>query len=254
VSTLTSRVLAALAVAAGAAVLVAPRPVAVAGGLLLGFVLPGTALLGALFPRRTLSPAEQTVLAPALSMGVLITTGLAGHGLGLRLDRLTWTVATVGVTLVAVVVAQLRGRWSAPDEPAPHQPRPDVRRLVRQALPLALVAAVLGGSGWLSFDTSRSSHDTVVTALSATPSGPVNAAGNRTVRVTASGLLAGEGPYTVRVTGTARTPTVERTVAVTAAGTWTAALSMPGGQRMTVNLYRSGDTTAYRTLSVSAVE
>ena len=253
-STRTARLLLALAVAAGAAVLFAPRPLAVAGGLLLGFVLPGTALLGALFRRRTLSPVEQSVLAPALSMAVLIVAGLVGHVAGLRIDRLAWTGATVGVTLVAVVAARLLGRRAPAAGPPDRLPRPTGRQLLRQVLPLALVAAVLGGASWLSFDTSRDSHDTVVTALSATPSGPVNAAGNRTVRVSASGLQAGDGPYQVRVTGTARTPTVERTVAVTGDGTWTAALSMPGGQRMTVSLYRAGDTTAFRTLSVSAVE
>jgi hypothetical protein len=212
-------------------------------------------------------------------------------------------VATVGVTLAAVVAARLPGRRepaAAPaggqlravgekrtrvavgertvrlpvhdaaeantvvmsmvpvPEPGDRQAAPEERagrrRLLRQFLPLVLCAAVLGGASWLSFHTSRATHDTVVTALSAKPSGPVNAAGNRTVVVTATGLLAGDGPYTVRATGTAGTTTVERTVAVTGDGTWSAALNLPAAQRMTVNLYRSGDTTAYRTLSLSAVE
>lgn len=296
-----SRVLAGLAVAAGAAVLFAPRVLAVAGGLLLGFVLPGMALLGVLFRRRALSAVERAVLTPALSMGVLIVAGLAMHVAGLRIDRLAWTVATVGVTLAAVVAARVlrrrtpdgAGTRSGPGEqpvrveagehtvrlPAPAMAEASTvvmsvvpavleeegqraaahdrarrRRLLRQFLPLAMVAAVLAGASWLSFDTSRAMHDTVVTELSATPPGPVDAAGNRRVRVSASGLLADEGPYTVTVTGPSGTATVKRTVAVTGDGTWSATLSMPGAQRMTVSLYRSGDTTAYRTLSVSAVD
>jgi hypothetical protein len=126
--------------------------------------------------------------------------------------------------------------------------------LLRQFLPLVVVAAVLGGASWLSFATSRDTHDTTVTALSAAPSGPVGGNGNRTVRVAASGLLAADGPYTVRVSGPAGTTTLERTVAVNGDGTWTEALSLPGAQRLTVNLYRSGDTTAYRTLFISAVD
>jgi hypothetical protein len=282
-----SRVLAALAVVCGAAVLFAPRPFAVVGGLLLGFVLPGMALLGVLFRRRALTTVERAVLTPALSMGVLIVAGLLIHVTGLRIDRLAWTVATVVVTVAAVITARLlparRVRAvQTVGAPVPPPPAPPLapsgmaeantvvmsvvplvtttdreqtpRRLLRQFLPLVLVAVVLGGAGWLSFDTSRDTHHTVVTTLSAAPPGPVDSAGNRTVRVSATGLLAADGPYTVRVTGSAATATVERTVAVTGDGTWSEALNLPGAQRLTVNLYRSGDTTAYRTLFISAVD
>jgi hypothetical protein len=114
--------------------------------------------------------------------------------------------------------------------------------------------AVLGGASWLSFTTSRATHDTVVTALSATPSGPADASGNRTVRVAASGLLAADGPYRITVTIPSGATTVQRTVPVTEAGTWRAFLRLPAAQRLTVSLYRAGDTTAYRTLAISAVD
>ncbi|MEU8234865.1 hypothetical protein AB0C12_35180 [Actinoplanes sp. NPDC048967] len=304
-SILLSRVVAGLAVAAGAAVLFAPQALAIAGGLLLGFVLPGMALLGVLFRRRALTAVERTVLTPALSMGVLIVAGLAIHVVGLRIDRLAWTVATVGVTLAAVLATWLlpprrvRAADSAEPQPRPvgeklvrigvgdHTVRlplngmaeantvvmsivPAVleadeqraaaeekarrRRLLRQFLPLVAVAAVLAGASWLSFTTSRATHDTVVTALSATPPGPVNAAGNRTVRVSATGLVASDGPYSLSVTGPSGAATVKRTVPVTGDGTWSEALSLPGAQRMRVSLYRFGDTTAYRTLYISAVD
>ena len=311
-SVLLSRVVAALAVAAGAAVLFAPQALAIAGGLLLGFVLPGMALLGVLFRRRALTAVERTVLTPALSMGVLIVAGLAIHVVGLRIDRLAWTVATVGVTLAAVLATRLlpprrvRAADSAEPQPRPvgeklvrigvgentvrlplnglaeantvaqantvvmsivpavleedeqraaaEEEKARRRRLLRQFLPLVAVAAVLAGASWLSFTTSRATHDTVVTALSATPSGPVNAAGNRTVRVSATGLVASDGPYTLSVTGPSGAATVKRTVSVTGDGTWSEALSLPGAQRMRVSLYRYGDTTAYRTLYLSAVD
>jgi hypothetical protein len=128
------------------------------------------------------------------------------------------------------------------------------RRLTWQFLPLVLVAGVLAGASWLSFDTSRATHDTVVTQLSATPPGRVNAAGNRTVRVSATGLVAAEGPYTVSVTGPSGAATVKRTVEVNEDGTWSETLSVPAAQRMTVGLFRWGDTTAYRTLYLSAVD
>jgi hypothetical protein len=283
VNALMSRGTAALAVVSGAAVLYAPRPLAVACGLLLGFVLPGLALLEVLFRRRALTTVERAVLTPALSMGVLIVAGLLIHVTGLPIDRLAWTVATVVVTVAAVITAPLlparrvRAVQTVGAPAAPPPPLDEVadahtivmsvvpvapvageeqtrRRLLRQLLPLVVVAAVLGGASWLSFATSRDTHHTVVTALSAAPPGPVDSAGNRTVRVSATGLLAADGPYTIRVTGPAGTATVERTVAVTGDGSWSETLSLPGTRRLTVNLYRSGDTTAYRTLFISAVD
>ena len=113
---------------------------------------------------------------------------------------------------------------------------------------------MLGGASWLSFDTSRETHDMVVTALSAAPPGRVDAAGHHLVRISASGLLAADGPYTLRVTGPGGSVTVRRTVAVTGDGSWSETLSLPGAQRMTVSLYRWGDLTAYRTLFISAVD
>lgn len=296
-NTLLTRILAGLTVAAGAAVLAGPLPLAVAGGLLLGFVLPGTALTGVLFRGRTLTSIERTTLAPALSMAVVIVAGLVLHACGLGLDRLSWTVATAGVTLLALIVpAVLPRREPAAVEPVEEAPHPvgerrsriqvtpgDVAviaeartvvmsvvppedeeqaaaegksqrgRLVRQLLPLVLVLAVLGGASWLSFGTSRETYETTVTALSAGPSGPVDAAGNRTVAVSVSGLVRTDGPYTLVVTGAPGTTAIRRVIAATGADSWTQTLTMPGAQRMTVNLYRSGDTTAYRTLFISAV-
>ncbi|MFC3386146.1 DUF1616 domain-containing protein [Couchioplanes azureus] len=292
-----TRVLAVLTVAAGAAVLAGPGPLPVAGGMLLGFVLPGMALTGALFPGRTLSPVERTLLAPALSLGALVVAGLGIHLTGADLDRLSWTVATVGVTLVGLLVAVLRPRLSAAApagqeeaapagealpvlplserdaeavaeahtiamsvapveaarEPAATEQSPRLR-LARQLLPLALVLAILGGASWLSFGTSRELYDTEVTALSAAPPGPVDSRGNRTVTVSATGLLAEDAPYTLTVTGTPGTAPSRRTITVGADGTWSENLSVPGDERTTVSLFRAGDTSAYRTLYISAAE
>jgi hypothetical protein len=93
-----------------------------------------------------------------------------------------------------------------------------------------------------------------VTALSAAPSGPVSTAGTRVVAVTASGLVAADGPYSLVATGTTASATVRKTITVPANGYWTESLTLPGSERITINLYRSGDTTAYRTLYVTAVQ
>jgi hypothetical protein len=318
VNALTSRIVAALTVASGAAVLLGPVPVSVTGGLLLAFVLPGLALIGVLFRRRELTTVERSVLTPALSMGVLIVAGLVINLVQVRIDRVSWTVSTVAVTLIALLISRrttvrpatvpvakpaddsldalFAGDDTAGEDNAPRpvgekqvridvgehtvrlparsagdgdtvlmsvapvaadppSPVPQQRgRLVKQLLPLVVVALILGGASWISFATSRTTHNTTVTALSAAPSGPVTSGGTRTVQVSASGLIAGDGPYTVRVSGSSGRTALERTVAVTGDGTWTERLTLPGAQRLTVNLYRAGDTTAYRTLFISAVD
>ncbi|MET0494570.1 MAG: hypothetical protein ABW000_15720 [Actinoplanes sp.] len=300
---LLTRIVAALTVASAAAVLAGPTALAVAGGLLLGFVLPGWALLGVFFRHRDLTAVERTVLTPALSMGLLILAGLAVNLVGLPINRIAWASATGGVTLIALLIpVRWPGRPRDAEPAGPADPRPvgekltriDVgektvrlpdravgesatvvmtiipavpgdeqetaleqkarrRRLVRQLLPLALVVAILGGASWLSFGTSEATYDTAVTALSAAPPGPVGSDGNRVVQVSASGLVDADGPYTVTVSGVGAT-TVRRTVAVTSAGTWTESIPMPADTRMTVRLYRAGDSTAYRTLAISAVD
>jgi hypothetical protein len=329
-----ARYCALLALACGAAVLFAPLPFAVAGGLTLALALPGFALTEALLRGRSLARVERVVLAPALSLALLVLGGLVIYVFGFKLDRIAWTSATVGVTLIALFGAVLPAAWAAvaarfgryliaeddddgmpaaPSLPketvsvgvgAPVQARPageetvqiivprgkddtlflpavvleeqaqakvakraerpddmleakpvkPPRRLVWQAAPLLLVVALLGGASWLSFTNSRDSYETTVTALSAAPSGPVNAAGTRAVAVTVSGLVAADGPYSLVATGTTSAATVRRTITVPENGYWTDSLTLPGSQRITIDLYRSGDTTAYRTLYISAVQ
>ncbi|MDT5033494.1 MAG: hypothetical protein QOC94_3665 [Actinoplanes sp.] len=354
-------VLAALTVAAGAGVLYGPAPLAVAGGLLLALALPGFAVTEMMLRGRTLARVERVVLGPALSLAVLVLAGLVIYVLRFRLDRMAWTSATVGVTLVSLIVPTIPRNWRAaagralaylyaeddvepgtavlgepaattrpgptpalppamatagtddtlvlpavvlaeqaqvpvsnaaqvpvpnaaqvPVPNAAHVPVPNAahvpvpkaaqvavpkaarapaagpakppRRLVWQAAPLLLVLAILGGASWLSYDSSRSAYDTTVTALSAEPSGPMNAAGKRSVTVTVTGLVTADGPYSLAASGARGSATVRRTIKVPAGGVWTESLTLPGSQRITVTLSRAGDTSAYRTLYISAVE
>jgi hypothetical protein len=311
---LTTPVLTAVVtVASAAAALAGPAPLAVAGGLLLGFVLPGLALTAIIFRNRTLSAVEHTVLAPALSLAVLVVCGLVLYVAGFALGRVSWTLAVAGATLLALGLRAVPDRvWQGeeseyeyeyvdaaePDEErpraavgaetvrihlgadtrtevipvvpgpapvgrkprvlpgpfAPWSPEQRVRRgqLARQLLPMVLVLAVLAGAGYLSFVSSYRSYDVTVTALSAEPPGRIGVSGDRTVEVTASGLVAEDGPYTVTVTGPDGARVLERPVAVDGDGTWTAALTLPAAERLTVGLFRAGDTTAYRTLIIAA--
>jgi hypothetical protein len=128
------------------------------------------------------------------------------------------------------------------------------RKLVRQLLPLVLVAAILGGAGWLSLSTSRSTYGETVTTLSASPPAPADGDGNRTVVLKATGLLDQDAPYKVTVSPVAGDTRASRQITIDANGEWTETVTVPADNRVTVGLYRSGDDSAYRTVSIAATE
>jgi hypothetical protein len=291
VNALVARIAAGVTLLAGAGVLFGPQPVAIAGGILLGFVLPGLALTESLFRHRSLTAVERTMLAPALSLAVLVSAGLVIYAAGYALDRVAWTSATVLVALGGLVVPGVPIRTRAermalaaaasndktemipiirdgdPDprtgtpalppplvRPVPPKERPPLKRIARQLIPMVLVLAILGFGGWYSFDSSRRGYDVTVTALSAVPSGTPDAAGQRTLEVAATGLVAADGPYSVVVTGETGTPLIRRSVPVPGDGEWSELLTV-GPDRTTISLYRAGDTTTpYRTLFIAAEE
>jgi hypothetical protein len=282
VNALVARIAAGVTLLAGAGVLFGPAPTAIAGGILLGFVLPGLALTEALFRGRTLTAVERTMLAPALSLAVLVIAGLVIYAAGYALDQVAWTSATLVVTLAALVVpgvpirtkAERAARAAAASNDktemipiirddtlppplvrlTPPKQRPPFKRIGRQLIPMVLVLAMLGFAGWFSFDSSRQSYDVTVTALSAVPNGTPDAAGQRTLEVSVSGLVKADGPYSVVVTGETGTALIRRSVAVPSSGEWSEDITV-GPDRTTISLYRATDTTTpYRTIYISAEE
>ncbi|WP_305790194.1 hypothetical protein [Symbioplanes lichenis] len=277
-------------------VLFTPRPFAAAGGLLLGFLLPGAALTQALFPVRVLTRIERLVLAPALSLATLVLGGLLLYVCRAPLGRVSWTALTAGVTvlaLIATTIPRLRSTGGAAEDvtttgdirparvvaapqevpgmaeahtilmqvvPAENEAtvaardKAQRRKLIRQLLPLVLVVAILGGAGWLSLSTSQSTYDTTVTTLSASPPAPADADGNRTVVLKATGLLDQDAPYKVTVSPVAAGTKASRRITIDANGEWTETVTVPADSRVTVGLYRSGDDSAYRTVSIAATE
>jgi hypothetical protein len=265
-------VLAVLTVLSGAGVLTGPAPVSLIAGLLLAFGLPGAALVAVLFRTRgALSGAEWFLLVPALSLAALVLGGLVAWAAGLPLDQHTWLGVSGTTTLVALIVATAR-----PARPAPisdtlgdatqldntlilqdrdghtAQASSSGYLLTRVIVPFALVALLAGGAAWLSLSSSRGTHDDTVTALSVSPPGTVDAAGNRVVRVTATGLPVDSTTYRVIVTDANGSQGTPRAVVANDQGTWTEALTVPGLERITIGLYQQGRTTPFRELILAA--
>ncbi|MBO3738882.1 DUF1616 domain-containing protein [Actinoplanes flavus] len=253
-------VLAGLTVVAALAVEFGPLALSVPGGLLLAFVLPGLAINDALFRpgRRDIGVVERTILVPALSLAVLVLGGLLLWGAGGSLNRTSWMLVCAVGTLIAIGVAVYRTHTAAtvaaaaPAKAAGERRTISKQRLIRDVLPLALAGVMLAGVGIWSFADSVQTYDVGVTSLSAAPPGAVDPAGNRSVQVTAAGLSASGGPYTMVVTGTSGEELSRHDITPDTDGDWTGRLTVPADERVTVDLFRAGDPTAIRTLIIAA--
>ncbi|WP_433789999.1 DUF1616 domain-containing protein [Actinoplanes sp. CA-252034] len=249
--------LAGLTVAAAVAVELGPLPVSLPGGLLLAFVLPGFALGEAIFRpgRRDIGVVERAVLAPALSLAVLVLGGLILWAAGGHLNRTSWTLVCAVTTLIAAGAAYYRTLRAEPAAPGGERaagPAKSVQeRLIRDVLPLALAVLLVAGAGVWSYADSVHTHDVPVSTLSAQPPGPVDADGNRAVRVAATGLAAGE--WTMVLSDPAGVEVGRQEVTPDGDGDWSGQISVPGDQRVTVGLFRGGEAAAFRTLIIAAV-
>lgn len=264
---------AALTVASGAAVLAGPLAVSVPGGLLLAFVLPGFALTEAIFRsgRQDIGVVERLVLIPALSLAVLVLGGLGLWAVGGSLNQVGWLSIAAAVSLIATGVAVARARMApapakaesatristaagAAPKPGGKAPLLTRRRLLRDVLPLTLATALLAGIGWWSFDDSVRTYDTTLVTLSAAPPGPVDPDGNRSVQLTATGLAKADGPYRLVLESTAGEALSEHVLSPDTDGEWSGRVSVPGTERVTVNLVRDGETAAFRTVIIAAAQ
>lgn len=230
---------------------------AVAGGALLAFVLPGTALVGALFgDSRTLRRLERYVLAGALSLAVLILGGLLLYAVGIRLRMPSWTALTGAVTLAGAAVTYVRAARVARGGTGPRAAARtgtggrDAVRLARRAAPLALALALLGGAAWVSVASAhREAAATTVTALSIVSAENPDPATSSTRRVLYAVTTQGTTPasFTLEVRGPDGYA-VSLTLTVSKRSSWYHTLEVPVTDRVTASLYRGGESTPYRTV------
>lgn len=120
----------------------AASPERVLGALLLGLVLPGSALSRLLSWEESNRAVGRLLLVPALSLAVVIVDSLILYVVGIHLDAHSWTVSVGGVTLVASMIGPLR---AIPLRGLQH-PRPQTVRLLSLTgvgAAILLAAAVL---------------------------------------------------------------------------------------------------------------
>ncbi|HEY1524347.1 MAG TPA: DUF1616 domain-containing protein [Solirubrobacteraceae bacterium] len=96
--------------ACGAVVWLTPAasPERVLGALLLGLVLPGTALSRLLSWEDRYRAVGRLLLVPALSLAVVIIASLLLYLAGIHLDAHSWTISVGGVALAASALGPLR--------------------------------------------------------------------------------------------------------------------------------------------------
>jgi hypothetical protein len=254
-------VLAGLTVAAAVAAEFGPLALSLPGGLLLAFVLPGLALGEAIFRpgRRDVGLTERLVLVPSLSLAVLVLGGLGLWSVGGHLNRASWTMVCAVATLIATGAAYYRtlraGEPAGPEQgfaAAVAGKGSAQERLIREVLPLTLAVLLVAGAGVWSYADSVNTYDIAVSSLSAQPPGPVDAAGNRVVQVSATGLAPADGPWRMVWIGDSGAQLGTRDVVPGSAGDWAGQVTVPGDERITVNLFRGGDATAFRTLIIAS--
>jgi hypothetical protein len=259
------------------AVLAGPAVLAVPAGLLLALVLPGVAASSALFGRR-LWWGTRAVLVPALSLAILILGGLILYAAGVRLDQASWTLLTVCVTLLAAGAAYLTGRR----RPQPDAGQPDAAEGVcaegasaesafaedasaesdsvghgpvvpgraRRLALVGLIVVLLGGASWISLRSAWAQAGSPVTALSVASVGTVDEATLlHGVTITLAGTASGGAGYVLRIHTVAG---FQSTIDSPAGTGWAGTVQVPAQERVTVDLYRAGDTSPYRTVFVAA--
>jgi hypothetical protein len=113
-------------------------------GLPLALALPGYAAVSALFPPGELRPAELAILSLALSVGVVIFSGLALDVARVRLTTAPWVDLIGAVTLGAAGAAVARGHLRTLVRPRALSLRTTELLALAAALALLCGAAILG--------------------------------------------------------------------------------------------------------------
>jgi uncharacterized membrane protein len=140
----------------------------------LALLLPGYALVSALFPNHSLGVAERLMFSLGLSLAIVILGGLALNWTPFGLRASSWAVLLAGITLAASAVALVRRRGQSISAPGWLRVG-NVGLTLRQGLLLGLAAAIVCGAVAVSIIGAERQAYAGFTQLWILPAGGANA-------------------------------------------------------------------------------
>jgi uncharacterized membrane protein len=238
------------------------------GGALLAFLLPGLALTAALFFGRVLSIVERSVLAPALSLAVLILGGLALNAARIRLTGPAWATMAASVTLVCAAIGYFRWWWAtrdrgalpveaSPDDDISRRPAATRRQLVLKLASLVAIVGLLVVASRLALNSAVAQTQAPFTALSIVQADDTNTTDTlRPVDIAVDSHEADTTQYFVQVIG-AQTGLINQfTISLVPGQVYKTQLQVPRADKVTVDLYKGSASVVkpYRSVFVSGLQ
>ncbi len=136
-------------------------------------LLPGYALVSALFPNRSLGVAERLMFSLGLSLAIVILGGLGLNWTPFGLRASSWAVLLAGITLAASAVALVRRRGRSMSAPGWLRVG-NVGFTLRQGLLLGLAVAIVCGAVAVSIIGAERQSYAGFTQLWILPAGGAN--------------------------------------------------------------------------------
>jgi uncharacterized membrane protein len=238
-----------ITVACGAGLLFAKSgPIAVVAGLPIVFLLPGLAVMAAVFPIKPwrgdlFAWAVGISLASDILLGVLVNQVAS-------LTRQTEITALSVASLVGFSVAairRMRRRFDTVASSDKHS-RPRLRRLLSPAivLPALVTVAAVCTTCWLSVSSGHAQNTATFTELWLSPGQGAAAA------TTDLGVRNDEGrPTDYRLLLSTSIGTTDWDLQLQPTQTWHVPVTIPADGQATAELYRGGTDTPYRVVNLS---
>jgi uncharacterized membrane protein len=208
-------------------------------------VLPGYALLSALFPRISLGVAERVVFSLGISPIVVILSGLALNLTPFGLRTNSWAVCLGGITLGASTVALVRRRGQ--DQPVS---RWLMERITfRQGLLLVLAGVIFYGAVTVSINGASQQTHTAFTQLWILPASGANP--NNTVLLGVNNMEPQSENYLLEVDVNGLVANVWPAIKLKPNENWETTFVLQqtgqaGPAKVEAYLYRDTSTTVYR--------
>ncbi len=210
-------------------------------------LLPGYALVSALFPNRSLGVAERLMFSLGLSLPIVILGGLALNWTPFGLRASSWAVLLAGITLAASAVALVRRRGQSMSAPG-WLSVGNVGFTLRQGLLLGLAAAIVCGAVAVSIIGAERQSYAGFTQLWILPAGGANA--ENAVRLGVSNMESTAMEYRLAVNVGGKVVKQWPAIDLEPNKQWEATLVLPptaSVARVEADLYRAdAPTTIYR--------